>query len=105
MAEEWIIIGILAVAVLYLWGMKKIPDVARAAGKAARDFQEAYKQGASEFQKAYKDGATSSENQQKGGSDLLISTAQKLGINTEGKTREQISEEIIQTAKGGKPVT
>ena len=81
-------------------GMKKIPDVARAAGKATRDFQQAFKEGTSEFQKGYWEGGTSSsEHEQKGGSDLLISTAQKLGINTEGKTREQISEEIIQKAR------
>jgi len=31
--------------------------------------------------------------------DILIETARKLGISTEGKTREQISQEIVEKFK------
>jgi len=35
--------------------------------------------------------------------DALIETAKKLGISTKGKTKEQISQEIVEKAKKGNP--
>lgn len=44
--------------------------------------------------------ATATPSQPKTGDQILIETAEKLGISTAGKTREQISEEITNKVKG-----
>jgi sec-independent protein translocase protein TatA len=96
---EWIIIGVVAIVII-MWGPAKIPQFARALGQAKGEFSKASK----EFNNA----ALSTENtptpaaapapQQtaaiKTKDEMLLETAQKLGIPTEGKTREQLSEEI-----------
>jgi sec-independent protein translocase protein TatA len=96
---EWIIIGVVAIVII-MWGPAKIPQFARALGQAKGEFSKASK----EFNAA----ALTTENtptpaaapatQQatsiKTKDEMLLETAQKLGIPTEGKTREQLSEEI-----------
>lgn len=99
---EWIIIGVVAIVII-MWGPAKIPQFARALGQAKGEFSKASK----EFNNA----ALTTENtptpvQQaaapapqptatiKTKDEMLLDTAQKLGIPTEGKTREQLSEEI-----------
>jgi sec-independent protein translocase protein TatA len=76
---EWVVIAIIVI-VLIMWGPRKIPELARALGKAKKEFQEGVKEG---------------ENMASLSGDALIDTARKLGIDTEGKTKDQISEEII----------
>jgi sec-independent protein translocase protein TatA len=122
-------LGIIAVmgVVLLLWGPQKIPDLARALGRAKKEFDAASK----EFQKAaniQSPGnslsalfAAPASQPQPGpfprqpvapaaetapppppkptGDELLIDTARKLGIVTQGKTREQVQQEIIDLAK------
>jgi len=89
---EWLVILIVAV-VIFLWGPAKIPELARALGKAKGEFERASK----EFEEAAKiELEKSSESKS---DDALIETAKKLGISTEGKTREQISQEIIEKVK------
>jgi sec-independent protein translocase protein TatA len=102
---EWIIIGVVAIVII-MWGPAKIPQFARALGQAKGEFSKASK----EFSTA----ALTAENapatpvapsaatkpatlQTK--DEMLLETAQKLGIPSEGKTREQISEEISVKAK------
>jgi sec-independent protein translocase protein TatA len=102
---EWIIIGVVAIVII-MWGPAKIPQFARALGQAKGEFSKASK----EFTSA----AITTENstapvQQAAASpaspkiktkdEMLFETAQKLGIPPEGKTREQISEEISVKAK------
>ncbi len=94
---EWIIIGVVAIVII-MWGPGKIPEFAKALGKAKGEFNKA--------QKDFTDAATNPPatstaiNEQrppqmiKTKDQMLLETAQRLGIPTEGKTREQISEEI-----------
>ncbi len=96
---EWIIIGVVAIVII-MWGPAKIPQFARALGQAKGEFSKASK----EFNNA----ATETANQPtapvapqsapastiKTKDEMLLETATKLGIPTEGKTREQLSEEI-----------
>jgi sec-independent protein translocase protein TatA len=94
---EWIIIGVVAIVII-MWGPAKIPQFARALGQAKGEFSKASKE--------FKDAANSDAPAQsapaaaapasalKTKDQLLLETAQKLGISTEGKTREQLSEEI-----------
>lgn len=94
---EWVLIlGI--VAILLIWGPKKLPEIARAIGEAKREFEKSSK----EFQEVPKR-IISPESpvavNEPSSDDILIMTARKLGISTEGKTKAQISEEIIEKTK------
>ncbi len=94
---EWIIIGVVAVVII-LWGPAKIPEFARALGRAKGEFSKA----SQEFNNAANEPVTSTPTslptKARTSDDLFIETAKKLGISTEGKTREQISNEIVQRA-------
>jgi len=83
-----LILGV--VVVILIWGPQKIPELARSIGKARKEFDDASK------------GLTNpsgSNSPAVSASDPLIDTAQKLGINTQGKTRQEISDEIVNAAK------
>ncbi|MFX0095981.1 MAG: twin-arginine translocase TatA/TatE family subunit [Candidatus Hodarchaeota archaeon] len=92
---EWVIIlGV--VVVIILWGPKKIPELARAIGRARGEFDKASK----ELTDAVREPPT--EADQPASDDLLLETAKNLGISTAGKTKEQISKEIIESFKAAK---
>ncbi len=103
---EWIIIGVVAIVII-MWGPAKIPEFARSLGRAKGEFSKAQK----EFTDAATSAAATTNNSVvaesrpapanviKTKDELLLETAQRLGIPTEGKTREQISEEISVKAK------
>ena len=78
---------------LLIWGPKRIPDLARAIGQARGEFERASRE---YVNPAATVSAPTSD-------DILIETAKKLGINTEGKTKEQISQEIINASKPKTP--
>jgi sec-independent protein translocase protein TatA len=97
---EWIIIGVVAIVII-MWGPAKIPEFAKALGRAKGEFNKASK----EFTDAATSTATTTTTTVmapepkpaqtiKTKDEMLLETAQKLGIPTDGKTREQISEEI-----------
>lgn len=90
---EWVII-VAIIAALILWGPKKLPELARAIGEARREFERASKELTS---------LPPTTETRPSSDDLLIETAKKLGINTEGKTKEQISQEIVEKVKTGSP--
>lgn len=79
---EWAFI-ILVVATLLLWGPKRIPELAKGLGLARSEFERAAKLPPVEFEP------------DKSSEDILIETARKLGIQTEGKTKAEISAEIV----------
>ncbi len=87
-ATELLIIGVIAV-VIFLWGPQKIPELARALGRAKREFDTASREVSSAVTTAPSVAAPRS------GDELLVETARKLGISTAGKTREQLSQEIV----------
>ncbi len=99
---EWLIIGAIAIVVI-LWGPAKIPEFAKALGRAKGEFSKAQ----DEFNKAANEAprTNSSFNPPpppaplKSRDEVLVDAARSLGISTEGKTREQISEEISLKAK------
>jgi sec-independent protein translocase protein TatA len=89
---EWVIIGVVAIVII-MWGPAKIPELAKALGKAKGEFDKASK----DFQET----ATTTANGPKirSNDEILLETAQNLGISTAGKTREQISAEISEKVK------
>jgi sec-independent protein translocase protein TatA len=104
---EWLIIGVVAIVII-MWGPAKIPEFAKALGRAKGEFNKASKE--------FSDAATSTANAPtttivapapavapapvlKSKDEMLLETAKNLGIDTDGKTREQISEEVGIKAK------
>ena len=100
---QWIIIGVVVV-VIFLWGPGKIPELARALGSARKEFDQASKDFNSVVEGKLPPtvlGAPQPQAQvpEKTGDQVLIETARALGISTEGKTRDQISQEIVKATK------
>jgi sec-independent protein translocase protein TatA len=87
---EWIVIVLIVLAIL-LWGPAKLPELARSIGLAKREFEKAAKETEGLIKTSGLADASAEE--------ALLKTAKTLGIVTEGKTTEQISQEIIQRAK------
>lgn len=83
-----LILGVLAV--ILIWGPQKIPELARSIGKARKEFDDASKGLVQPPSSPSTAGSTP---------DSLIDTAQKLGISTQGKTRQEISDEIVRLAQ------
>jgi sec-independent protein translocase protein TatA len=91
---EWIVILLVVVAFM-LWGPQKIPELARAIGRARGEFERASREySASPPPSAAK---TTLSND-----DMLIAIAKGLGIETEGKTRDEIFQKIIENIKASK---
>ena len=85
---QWIVIGVVVVAI-FLWGPSKIPEIARSVGRARKEFT----QGLNETP------VSSTEPEAKSPDQTLLDTARRLGIQTEGKTTQQLSDEIVKRVK------
>jgi sec-independent protein translocase protein TatA len=98
---EWIVIGGVAIVII-MWGPAKIPEFARAIGRAKGEFNKASK----EFEDAATVTTVSAPTAPsaqpikplKSRDEILIETARTLGISTDGLTREQIAQEISNKA-------
>ncbi len=80
--QEWLIV-IIAVIILLIFGPGKIPALAKSIGEAIREFRRGVS-GVSEEPREEKRQVN----------PKILETARQLGISTEGKTEEQILEEI-----------
>jgi sec-independent protein translocase protein TatA len=82
-----LILGV--VAVILIWGPSKIPELAKSLGRARREFDDASHGLVTQVTTPTASPSTP---------DSLVETAHRLGINTEGKTRQEISDEIVRNA-------
>jgi sec-independent protein translocase protein TatA len=82
--QEWLII-LIALVIILIWGPSKLPSLARGMGEAIREFRKAASSAAEEEVRSVE----KKEVDQK-----IIEMARSLGISTEGKTKEQILDEI-----------
>jgi len=85
---------IIVVILLILFGPKKLPELARAFGKAKREYEKAV---AGEFEEEEEEEKEKPEEENK--EKLLIETAKKLGIDVKGKSIDQIAEEILKATR------
>jgi sec-independent protein translocase protein TatA len=82
---------VLIVAVMFLWGPQKLPEIAKMLGDARREYEKASKETSSLFSLPSSTGAqTSTKTTQ----DPVLVAAKSLGITTEGKTKEELVKEI-----------
>ncbi|MCP8323533.1 MAG: twin-arginine translocase TatA/TatE family subunit [Candidatus Methylarchaceae archaeon HK02M2] len=86
--NEILIIAI--VAIVLLFGAKKVPEMARAFGRAKGEFE----RGKQEIDKELKEITKTPSKKEETEREKLIKAANSLGINTQGKTDEQLREEI-----------
>lgn len=84
----WPELALIVVIMLIIFGPEKLPDMARALGKAMQEYRKASSQ--------IFEPLTTTPKPTEG--QMLMETAKKLGIPTEGKTTEQISQEILKKA-------
>jgi sec-independent protein translocase protein TatA len=89
--EMIVVAGVLVV--IFLWGPNKIPELARSIGQARKEFEKAQKE-----LTTLPSSESSPASTESAPDDALISTAKRLGISTEGKTREEISKDIVEKA-------
>jgi len=87
-SELLIAVGVLLV--VFLWGPQKLPELARSVGLAKKEFEKAAK----EVSSTATIQTTPTNPAPAAGGDALIVAANSLGITTEGKTKEQIANEI-----------
>lgn len=93
------IVGFEAIAVvailliLFLWGPKKLPEIARSIGLAKREFEKAGKE-ISSVTTPLAPPVTSTGSSE----EPIIVAARALGITTEGKTKEALAKEIAERA-------
>jgi sec-independent protein translocase protein TatA len=92
-------IALILVVVLILFGPKKLPELAKSIGDAIRQYRSATEAPLAEIQKITAAPVRTESTSAKSNEQLLVETAKKLGISTEGKTPEQISNEIVETTK------
>lgn len=78
---EWLIIAAI-ILIVFLFRPRAVTDLARSAGQVVAEFRK----GKRESVKTTKD------------EELLVETAERLGIKTEGKTSSQLREEILAEA-------
>ncbi len=87
--QEWIVLIVLALVLIF--GAKKIPELARSLGRAKMEFEK----GKMEIEKELKELKETPTTTQKSEVDeKLVKIAKELGIETEGKTEKELKEEV-----------
>jgi sec-independent protein translocase protein TatA len=79
---------LILVILLVVFGPSKLPKLARELGKAWQEFNKA---SSTAFEALNSADSPKNENEKK----LLMDVATKLGVNSEGKTDKQLTEEIL----------
>ncbi|MEM1592737.1 MAG: twin-arginine translocase TatA/TatE family subunit [Archaeoglobaceae archaeon] len=80
----------IAIIVLILFGASKIPEVARSLGRSVAEFKKAQREAELELRELERDLKASKEEKRA----KLEKIARDLGINPEGKSDEELLEEI-----------
>ena len=84
---EWFIIAVIVTA-LILWDPGKIPKIAKAIAEAKREYEKAVA--------SLDEQLILEEEERLTGDEKILEIAGELGIQTEGRTREEIVKEILE---------
>ena len=96
---EWIVV-VAIVAIILIWGPGQIPKLAKSLGQAKKEMKDTIAESQENNSETDETDETATSNDKdKVKVDPLIVTAIKLGIDVTGKTREQISDEIVAKTK------
>lgn len=87
------ILIIIIFGLILIVGTKKIPELARAVGRSMGEFQK----GRQEVEKEIREVAKMDRPLEPSEYDRVVKAAKELGLATEGKTLEQLKEEIKKT--------
>jgi sec-independent protein translocase protein TatA len=88
---------VLIVAVMFLWGPQKLPEMAKMIGEARRELEKASKEPLSLLTLP---SSASAQTATKTKQDPVLVAAKSLGLTTEGKTKDELVKEIVsRTAK------
>jgi sec-independent protein translocase protein TatA len=88
MGYEWLVV-VAVIAIIFLWGPQKLPELARSVGLARKEFEKATKEASGAISE------TSTPATQPAADPLLVA-AKELGISTEGKTKQEIAKAIAE---------
>jgi sec-independent protein translocase protein TatA len=83
---EWIIL-LIALVVIFAFGGKKLPELARSLGRAKGEFE----RGKMEIERELREERTKDTKKEEGD---IVKAAQDLGIDTKGKSEEELKKEI-----------
>jgi len=83
-------IALILIVVILFFGARKLPELAKSIGEVVKEYRST-SGSATESPK----GATAAQIEEQ----RLLGTAKKLGIETKGKTIQEISDEILKRAK------
>ena len=86
--SEWLIV--IVIVVVLIFGASRIPSLAKSLGRASGEFQKGKVESEIELQKLKEGGNAPQASDH----DKLLKAAWELGISTEGKTDDQIREEV-----------
>ena len=88
MGYEWLVV-VAVIAIIFLWGPQKLPELARSVGLARKEFEKASKEASGAISEASNPAAQPA-------ADPLLVAAKELGISTEGKTKQEIAKAIAE---------
>ena len=86
--SEWLIVAVIVVVLIF--GANKLPDIAKSLGRASGEFKKGKIEGDKEIEQLKRDTFSSQPSEH----EKLLKAAKELGISTEGKTDDQIREEV-----------
>lgn len=86
---------LLVIVVVFLFGAKKIPELARSMGRARGEFERGKRDVEREIRAEEEKKKAESASADK--DTKVVKAAKELGIDTEGKTEEELREEIAKS--------